>query len=535
MEPTRRKFIGALGALGAFATAGCGYQEQQEDDEMTERIGTPKHDHSEDGKGGEVVSPDVLGYDDLDTETPFWDGEKHADNPVIARADNPDATREEYQPSVMRVGGTFYCYTKSDEYGGAAGYPHCFNLWTSDDGVNWSLDTHQVFTEADSTMDVASVQHGHLLYEPETDTYHLYYGAYGGTDGPTIGHASGSDIRNLSDDAGNPFLTPTEIQNALGGSKIAEPRIKDVVIRDDGTHLFYGQSTTSNSRGTSDFDRLWVGTGSSYTDITVQDVIVGPDQFPRHAEALTEPTVFKEHGVYYLITGVGRHFSVDAEDIQETYALVGDGINFDPVPGVVADTGATATWEESRVYGGSFLKKQEGGHDELDRVNGKVRLYYNGMATGTSSQGEVGLVEFDEVPYPDQLPAITCQPVAIHGHGETTASTALTANNKPSSFGVRIPAGAVRARFAVSGKNDTAGETTSAALALTDAEYGDVLTGQSRVDISETLYVARRGPAFAVPNNAEHAVLELWVTAGTGTVASGAVLTYNHALRPDPR
>lgn len=316
------------------------------------------------------------GYDE-------WKPRKHPDNPVIPGTSRNFA--QAYPPSVVRVNGRYYAIVKS--------WPDLVGF-SSDDGVHWHEDG-VVLTPGPAAWDENKLSNPLLRYAPDSETYHLYYTGIG-SQGAAVGRAtSDRPTSGYEKDSRNPIYDGEALGHDLG---IPAGRIQlSDLIRIDGEFLFYGTSQYPDGD-----DRVWMGRGDDWTDVTATTVLFdeGDDDVP--GEWIQTPQVVR-HGSTYLMQYTAGRLGHDVRGEREIHAAYGDSYDeFTPRGGPVLMTGSCGSWDERRVYAAQWLKAQDGEYLDPIQIDGSVRLYYSGHDLGTSkltgNLGLTGLAEYSTFP-----------------------------------------------------------------------------------------------------------------------------------------
>lgn len=458
-----------------------------------------------------------------------WPGTKATDNPKIAPGDNADANDEQYEAAPARAkNGDIYMFVKSDEI---STNDSLFRLWKStDDGASWTKQS-TTFSPSDSSLDASDIRQPVLVRDD--DTWHLWYRVADGTDNNVIGHASGTDITSLNDDSNNPVLTESDVNSGLGGDQVEGIRYHDVVKK-DGKVLFYGSTgsvtNTSSTSGVQEDQIFFVAEATSFSDSshTAHSTIISNADVPRSGNVLGGCAVFRQHGAFYMFFTAGRGAGTTGTDHRETYCLVGDGYNFNPVMGTVVDTGATGTWEERWTYGGAVLKEQSGGYDRPDRVNGKIQFYYNGSDTTSSNNGSIGLIEFDNAPHPSNLSVIEQKMLALNS---STVDTTSTSAGNYASGRTLIPGGYPVAILDGYATVDTSGDEARVAFHIWDRSGNGEADRLGETAFPETGARQYTSAPFNIPKGGANALLQLWGNDADGDGSSPTATCYTASIR----
>ena len=159
------------------------------------------------------------------------------------------------------------------------------------------------------------------------------------------------------------------------------------LIRVDGEFVFHGASQYPRRD-----DRVWVGRGYSWTDVTATRVLFDENDDDVRGEWIQNPQVLRKDSTYlmqYTASRLGR----DVRGEREIHAAYGDSHDaFAPGGGPVLTTGPCGAWDERLVYAAQWLKAQDGEYLDPVRVDGAFRLYYSGHDLWTSKlTGNLGL------------------------------------------------------------------------------------------------------------------------------------------------
>ena len=458
----------------------------------------------------------------------LWDGQKNANNPLIDPA-FIGTGNETYEPTVQIVSGTYHMLIKSDDGSGNNVFRHL----TSGDGISWS-NQGIVFSASDSNLTIDNVMQPLLRYD--NGTWHLWYRGDGNTDDNSIGYASGSSISGLSDSASNPVYTAADFASATGGTATnggyRDPRPDDV-IKIDGEWVWYNTINVTNSQAGSDLPQsfVWVATGSGPEDMNYQQLVFGPEAWPRTGNlAGGGCSVIQSHGQYYMILQVGVPGS-GGTDERETYVAVGDGYDFDPIVGGLAVDTGNGTWDNQWAYGGAWLKESDSPWSEPVTVNGNYRLYYNGRDDGGLSDGSVGLIEFDDIP--SNTTAIEMTPVTLDNKLFTVTSG--TAGNNINAR-TQLPRNQYDVAILGGGFDNPSGETATLAISPVNSVGGSIDSQAAQITNSEGSFRYRYSAAYDLPGPSAAINGQGWSSGGGSFDILNMVLyCYDGKLRPTTR
>lgn len=390
-----------------------------------------------------AISPQDRGSDDTLDSDPSdipasllpqnWIQERSSANPVVPLgAGDINTIDEQYQPTVIRVqNGDIWIYVK--------GTRRIYAFRSTDNGETFAIQnggSPVLDPGMEGDWDDGFVIDPCAVYEPETDTIHLYYkgGHYDTNDLPALylstgwGHAtaSGSSPTIFNKDAG-PVLTAATALAALGASDVVDLRLASV-IKIGGTFYFYGDMITGTSyvNGSDYLGRIFYATGDSWTSPIVQDYA-----FPNHSDnqenngwVHMDPMVYQQpgspvftmlysEGEYYQGEGLGRHIRV---------ATSQDGRVWKQTPGTFLSS-TNNSWEAQMVYGSTILRKSSGGFTEPDLMDGKYLIYYSGL--NLENQAASGLVRVVPEPVPDPLIGKTEPFTVMLGETDTTRDAGM--------------------------------------------------------------------------------------------------------------
>jgi hypothetical protein len=292
-----------------------------------------------------------------------WNIERYAGNPVIDVDNNPNETTEQYTPAPIRLpGGDIWVYVK--------GLDRIYAWKSTDDGETFALQNsnNAVITpgsgwESEFTVDPAAV------YDPATDTIHLYYKGTNDAQGDAAwgwGHATadGDTPTSFTKDLGNPILTSATVSTALGGGAVTDMSLSDVV-KIGSTFHFYGYT---NEAGVY---QIIQATGSTWNDPTGVESILSA---AGGAETVVQcPSVFIVDGRYGMFYSRGGALPGN-RTIRVAESLDAETWDFSDTTDIISPTGTG--WEEDDTYVPSILKTGVGPVPVT--IDGKWLLYYSG-------------------------------------------------------------------------------------------------------------------------------------------------------------
>jgi hypothetical protein len=317
--------------------------------------------------------------------------DKHPSNPVIGTSSRSDS--QAYPTPVIKVDDTYYGVSKV--------WPQPVGF-TSLDGVEWSEANSKLLPLGGSDeWDSTKISPKVFRYDPESDTYHLYYWGYDGEEN-ALGHATSDEpLRNYEKDENNPILTDSSV-DSVDGYNLVTPQVNDVVRIDD-EFVFFGSSSDPKRN----VGYIWRGTGDDWNDINPQSVLfTEEDDALRRGEnnpvRVTEPSVVRVAEKYVMCYAAlwKQPEPKYAKNVGKLFMAVGDTPDdIAPNNELLLDTGECDTWEELRVYSARWMKRQDGSYLRPDTSAGAMRLYYSGHDCGASkffgNRGKTGLAEYD--------------------------------------------------------------------------------------------------------------------------------------------
>ena len=364
-----------------------------------------------------------------------WARERSPGNPVVPLgAGDANTIDEQYQPTVIRVAnGDIWIYVK--------GTRRIYAFKSTDNGETFAIQNGGApVLEAGpaGSWDEGFVIDPCAIYDPATDTVHLYYkgGHYDVNDLAALynsigwGHAtaSGSSPTTFTKDS-TPVLTAPAALSALGASNIVDLRLASI-IKIGGTIYFYGEIITGASyiNGSDYLGRIFYATGNSWTTPIVQDYA-----FPNHSDNMVpngwvnmDPMVYKQPGspVYTMLYSTGGFFQGEGYSRQINVATSRDGRVWKQTTGDFL-LPTNNPWEAKMVYGSTILRKQSGDYTEPDLVNGKYLIYYSGLNVG--NQAASGLVRVVPEQVPDPMYGRTEPFTVIIGQSDNTRDAGMYA------------------------------------------------------------------------------------------------------------
>jgi predicted GH43/DUF377 family glycosyl hydrolase len=305
---------------------------------------------------------------------------RYVSNPVISAANNPNETTEQYQPAPIRLGsGDIWVYVK--------GTSEIYAWKSTDGGVTFALQNSNnpvIGLGTGGSWDDGDVLEPGAVYDSANNLVHLYYRGDDGSGNFAIGHATAPDSNpaNVTKDAGNPILTDSDLQTALGLAATPNDLNITDIIKIGSTFYFYGTyQNASNNKYC-----IWYGTGADWDDVTPQATIITPDAVG--GDLVKHPSVFKWSGdsTYYMIFSSGYLSTSSKRRLR--IASSPDGINWTMTPGEVLTPEAGGAWEDTWVYDASILKESSSPFVAPIEISDKYLLYYSGFdGTGIGDTG----------------------------------------------------------------------------------------------------------------------------------------------------
>lgn len=466
-------------------------------------------------------------------------------NPIIgpknvdASETNPDAADAQYAPAVAKsASDTYWMFVKSDEIGQKTVYA----IWTSRDAINWDLHSDTVATE-DVALNCDELRNPHLTRHPTDGTWSLYYRCKGGTDGGSIGHAVADSPLGFTDksttDTDVKFYSETDFSNALAPAQSASAFLAlrlDDLIWDGEKYIYYfsiNRDATSISKAFS-----FTGTGSDSMTIGSEKILTNPIDWPRSGGFTVGMSVYRFNSAYFGTIQVGTSEPSGDTDQRETYAMVGDGRNFEPVTnGLVVNTGDPGTWREKQAYGGEWLTKQgknNGGWAKPLTVSDSYIFYFNGQDSTTQNTGSIGIKKFQNLPTPSNLNTVEKNFVSLNNTSITTSSTSPGNNTNIRMILPREPP-RIAKLFSYSqnsGTNDdyfTSIATISDTANLISEQKCQIKGDGSGSFFMYTSDICQIDPlAFAVNK-------EMWVNGGTAESLASGLIFYDSRVHPEIR
>lgn len=301
-----------------------------------------------------------------------WGITRFAGNPVIDVANNPNETNEQYVPApIVLPNGDIWVYVK--------GADSVYAWKSTDDGETFALQNsdNPVISPASGWESEFALEPA-AVYDPATDTIHLYYKGTNDAQGDAgwgWGHATagGSDPTTFTKDAGNPILTSATVSTALGGGAVLDLSISDVV-KIGSTFHFYGYAHEGGVY------QLIQATGTDWDDPSGVESIQNP---PGGMSVIQSPSVFRvASGEYAMFYSVGdaqpnpRWIRVASSPDAETW-------DFSDTTNIISPSGTG--WEEDEAYTGSVLKYGIGPNPYL--IGGRILYYYSGLEDTVANSG----------------------------------------------------------------------------------------------------------------------------------------------------
>lgn len=307
-----------------------------------------------------------------------WNVSRDASNPVIDVADNPNETVEQYVPGPFRIGDRTWVTVKGS---------YDFYVWRSSAGgvppyelMNGGLP---IVSHGGAGYKSLSAIEPAAKYDLSTDTVHYYW--KGRTTGDVWscahGTAPGSDPTDVTEDAGNPFLTSATIATALGGGTVNDVVVSDVVVGPDGTYHFFGYVLHNSVY------KLWHGTGSDWTTVgSITSLLSAPGGAVTVVQC---PSVFRMppmigtplYGMWYSLGGGQpnpRSIRLGTSSNLTTWSFSDTTDYMSPTTG----------WEDDEVYASSLLRSPISPYlAPLLNADGKWELFYSGLGGGVASSG----------------------------------------------------------------------------------------------------------------------------------------------------
>jgi hypothetical protein len=309
-----------------------------------------------------------------------WGVERYAGNPVIDVDNNPNETNEQYVPAPIRLpSGDIWVYVK--------GLNSVYAWKSVDGGETFTLENGNasvIAPGASGQWDEDFALEPAAVYDPDTDTIHLYFkgtNSAAGTSNWGWGHATadGSDPTDFTKDASNPILTSSEVSTDLGGGTISDLAISDVV-KIGSTFHFYGYVAHSNRY------KLIQTTGSDWDDPGDVEIILTA---ANDNEIVQCPSVFLINGIYAMFYSIGGP-QPDPRWIRVAQAPDAETWDFSDSTNIISPTGTD--WEEDETYAGSILK--DGYGPTPVTIGGRLLYYYSGLET-PPGDANVGLIYLD--------------------------------------------------------------------------------------------------------------------------------------------
>lgn len=301
---------------------------------------------------------------------------KAAGNPLITvNPGNPSENVEQYAPSPILVGSTYWVYVK-----GAAD----IDAWSAPDPDGpFTLQANGVIAPQPGTWEHAFALEPHAIYDEASDTIHVLYAARDtNPNNWAWGHATapGSTPTVFTKDVANPILTANAAEADLGSTNITDLKVSSVVKIGSSFH-FYGYA-------------LWDGiyhlikaTGTTWND---PDNVTLLRDAPGGADAVIQtPSVFKYGSLYGMLYSVGEA-QPGPRSIWLAWSLDGSTFDFDNAVELVTPASG---WESNEAYSGQVLRETAAPYSAPILDAGRLLLFYSGLnATPVAQSGLAYLV-----------------------------------------------------------------------------------------------------------------------------------------------
>lgn len=313
-----------------------------------------------------------------------WGITRYSGNPSITNTGGEP--NEMYTPASLRLSnGDIWCYVK-----GAA---RIYAWKSTDGGETFSIQnggSQVVGPGTSGAWDDGFALEPCVIYDEANSTIHLWYKGFNAA--ATVsgwGHAtaSDSDPTSFTKDAGNPILTQSTVQTALGGT------VTDVatgsVVKIGSTFHFYGYVHVT------DRYRLFHATGTTWNDPGSVTSILTASNTTTHSIVET-PDVFRLPGIperYVMFYAEGGP-QPNARTIRAGRSEDGSTWDFSDTTDILSPTSG---WESTEVYSGHFLKVSTTPW-LLPYVDsqGRWKFYYSGLDNAGHAQS--GLAYMTPVP-----------------------------------------------------------------------------------------------------------------------------------------
>lgn len=300
-----------------------------------------------------------------------WNVDRDPSNPKITIFGLE--THEQYTPAPIRLpNGDIWVYVK-----GAA---RIYAWKSTDDGATFAYQNGggQVIGPSAGQWDGSFVVEPAALYDEDTDTIHVWYGARDANpDNWAIGHATapGSDPTDFTKDPANPILTASDVEAALGAADVQDLKMSAPIIIGSTFH-FYGYTLAD------DVYHLFHATGTTWNDPgSVESILAAATE---GVDVVQSPSVVRMPGagpaVYAMLWALGG-FQPAPRSIRDAESSDGETWSFGSTD-VLAPQGTG--WEEDEVYCQAIMKTPDG---LPVIVNGKWQLYYSGLEDDVAQAG----------------------------------------------------------------------------------------------------------------------------------------------------
>lgn len=304
-----------------------------------------------------------------------WNFSRFASNPNITNVGLE--TFEMYNPAPLRLAnGDVWAYAKGS---------HRIYAWKSTDGgETFSIQNsgnQVVGPGTGGAWDDGFALEPTVIYDEANSTIHLWYKGYNSA--ATVsgwGHATAADSDPLTftKDGGNPILTQSTVQSALGGT-VTDVSIGSVV-KIGSTFHFYGYAHVT------DRYRLIHATGTTWNDPGSVTSILTASNTTTHSVVET-PEVFRMPGAgseLYVCFYAEGGSQPDPRTIRMGTSRDGSTWDFSDTTDILSPTSG---WESNEVYSGHLLKVNTTPW-VLPYVDGssRWRYYYSGLDNASHAQ-----------------------------------------------------------------------------------------------------------------------------------------------------
>lgn len=298
-------------------------------------------------------------------------------------AGNPNITNvgletfEMYNPAAFKA-------TNGDIWAYAKGAARIYAWKSTDGGETFSIQNggnQVVGPGAGGAWDNGFALEPCIVYDEANGTIHLWYKGY--NSGATVsgwGHATAADSDPLTftKDAGNPILTQSTVQSAIGGT-VTDLSIGSVALI-GSTYHFYGYCHVT------DRYRLIHATGTTWNDPGSVTSILTATNTTTHSVVET-PDVFLMTGggsaLYAMFYSEGAA-QPGTRTIRAAYSRDGSTWDFSDTSDILSPTSG---WESNEVYSGHMLKVSTTPFllPIVDNL-GRWRFYYSGLDNASHAQ-----------------------------------------------------------------------------------------------------------------------------------------------------